>query len=317
MKAWRKTGRARASSTTVASLLLLLILLPAAAAGSDAETVVSLEPHASFRQVGETLTLQVRLVNVESLYGVEVTVYWNASLLNMTDVDVRLGESDGVLYEPIFSPITDRVSIEKNRCTILGTSQPPAASFNGSGTIAILTFNVTAIGQCELSLESKLASNIMTSTGVEPITHTKVSGFFGPIQISVSPGRVALGEKVNVTGFVVVSQTNVEVAVEHRLKDGNWQAESVTTDESGNFHHWWEPQESGTYEVRVAVLIGDIEATSPLMAVTVEQPEASLLPFAVAAIIICSGIIAAASGIKMKTKTPKKEDFVAPTFNQT
>ncbi|MGC9346249.1 MAG: hypothetical protein ACP5ER_05620, partial [Candidatus Bathyarchaeales archaeon] len=120
------------------------------------------------------------------LYGVEIALYWNASILEMVNADVRLGvedHPDGVLHnlsDAKISIYSNKIFQEQGKYVLAASSISPAPSFNGSGNIVRVTFNVTGVGSCDLSLEAKLASNIIPpgSTTVAPITHTTINGFF-------------------------------------------------------------------------------------------------------------------------------------------
>ena len=259
------------------------------------ETMVKVEPHASFAHVGETFTVNITVVNVQNLYGLEIDLEWNASILKLTNLDVRLGEPDGVLYGEIFSPYGDNCSIcYENKCIITGTSESPAPSFNGSGTIARLTFNVTNVGSCELNLKSELASNLMTPTGVAPIPHTTINGFFGPIEIKVSPKTVTIGENVNVSGCIAPAKADVPVTILYRLNEEEWQTlETVNTDELGDYEYLWTPQKSGKYYVKSTAVILGSEETSSIISVIVNEPEKPSWVYVGITVVIIVGVIVA------------------------
>jgi hypothetical protein len=54
----------------------------------------------------------------------------------------------------------------------------PAGSFNGTGTVAVLTFNVTDVGTCTLFLDAELASDARIGQS-RPIDHQTLNGYFG------------------------------------------------------------------------------------------------------------------------------------------
>lgn len=280
---------------------LTLFLFQTVIVEAGAGTVVKVEPYASFTRVGEIFTVNITIVNVENLYGVEVTLYWNASLLEMIDADVRLGvesHQDGVLHNLSYA----KISIYKNetfqdqgKYVLAGSSTNPAPSFNGSGNIVRVTFNVTALGNCKLILESKLASNQMTPTGVAPIPHTTIDGFFGPIQIIVLPETVTVGGNVNISGFVVPAQENVSVTIFYRhCEEKEWiTLETVKTNEDGSYFYPWTPKKSGKYFLKSMGVVLDIEATSPIISVDVkESPQFPWLYIGVLVMIVVIGIAA-------------------------
>ena len=167
-----------------ASLLIAIIFV--STVQTSPQTIVQIEPYRSFAEVGQNFTINVTVKEVQNLYGLEVILYWNQSILKAIDVDVRLGvESygDGVLHEILG---TANVQIYENKTiqelgkyVLAASSIAPAPSFNGSGNIARITFNVTNAGTCELNLQTKLYDKPPVGHVSEPIPHTTYSGFFG------------------------------------------------------------------------------------------------------------------------------------------
>ena len=149
------------------------------------ETIVKVEPYSSSTNVGETFTINITIVGIQNLYGVEVTLCWNASLLEVVSLDLRLGvesHSDGVLHElpsaPIFIAENDVIK-EQGKYRLAATSTAPAPSFNGSGNIVRLTFNTTNIGNSELDLETQLYDYPPPDREPRiswPIEHTTIDG---------------------------------------------------------------------------------------------------------------------------------------------
>ena len=114
------------------------------------ETAVEVVPYASTADVGQSFTVNITVLNVQNLYGVEATVNWNSSVLELSNIDIRLGhtDTDGVLYNTSFTspPFIAENSTQNGQYAIAATSTAPAPSFNGSGNIVRITFNVTNSG---------------------------------------------------------------------------------------------------------------------------------------------------------------------------
>jgi len=150
---------------------------------ANAETVVKVEPYANFAHVDETFTVNITVVNVQNLYGVEVVLHWNTSILEVVNTDVRLGvesHPNGVLHEPIFIAKNETTQ-EEGKYLLAGTSTAPAPPFNGSGNIVRITFNVTNAGNSKLDLETKLSDWPPPEREPRiswPIDHTTIDGFF-------------------------------------------------------------------------------------------------------------------------------------------
>ena len=72
-------------------LLLSSLLTPKNSARQITETAVEVEPHTSFAWVGETFNVNLTIINVQNLYGLEVTLSWNSSVLKLVHIDLRVG----------------------------------------------------------------------------------------------------------------------------------------------------------------------------------------------------------------------------------
>ena len=161
---------------TLAIAVIFLYLVLAASSQASATTVVKAQPSKSDPRVGETLTVNITISNVENLYGVDVILRWNASVLKFLNAELRLGvESNpgGVLHEEVY--IVENVATQAEYNLVV-TSIGAAPSFNGSGTIAFVTFNVTSIGQAGLQLESELADHPLPGENANLIGHSDVAG---------------------------------------------------------------------------------------------------------------------------------------------
>ncbi len=120
------------------------------------DTIIQVIPAQSTPKIGETITVNITISNVQNLYAIDLTLQWNSAVLQILQNQSLIGdETNGVLHSPTVT-VTDSASQETGKYTLIATSQNPANSFNGSGTIATLTFNVTSIGNSALTLQSEL-----------------------------------------------------------------------------------------------------------------------------------------------------------------
>jgi hypothetical protein len=172
------------------SLFLALIAFTAflgqvAVAKAASEPIVEVEPHEGSAYVGETFTINITIVNVQNLYALEVTLYWNASILQEKSINLRLGcesHPDGVLHElPNASIFIAENSTSQGEYSLAATSTAPAPTFNGSGNIVRITFSIISPGNCTLSLETQLYDYqilpIIQQPISNPIDHTTIGGF--------------------------------------------------------------------------------------------------------------------------------------------
>ena len=160
--------------------LLTLSLIPTAFAQGSSNTKVAVNPASTNALLGKTITINITLSNVQNLYGLDVTLFWDPSALAIQNVNLRLGvESypDGVLHETASADIfvqNNTIDQENGEYHLVATSVAPASSFSGSGTIASITFNVTDIGHSELILTTELGD--YNPSGSNLIDHTDVNG---------------------------------------------------------------------------------------------------------------------------------------------
>jgi len=161
----------------IAILLALMILMPLG--GANPETVVKVEPYQSTAEVGQTFTVNISITDAQNLFGLEVTLDWDPSILQLVNTDVQLGVESypsGVLHEPIYKNKTEG----EGKFMLYATSMyRDTTSFNGSGTIVRITFNVTKIGSCNLNLNAKLYNKPPIGEVASSIPHSTQSGVFG------------------------------------------------------------------------------------------------------------------------------------------
>ncbi|MBS7620887.1 hypothetical protein KEJ32_02020, partial [Candidatus Bathyarchaeota archaeon] len=118
------------------------------------------------------------VVDVQNLYGLEVVVRWDISLLQLVSVDIRLGVNsnhDGVLYEPFINITQENIG----EYIIGATSYTPAPPFNGSGNIIRITFEGIDNGESIIELETKLYDYPPPDRKPReslPIPHTTIDG---------------------------------------------------------------------------------------------------------------------------------------------
>jgi len=144
------------------------------------ETIVKIEPYSTYANMSETFTINVSVIDVQNLYGLEVAFHWNSSVLEAVKIDVRVAKSDGVLYSPIFT-VEDTLVQDEGKYLYAATSTSPAPSFYGSGNIVRITFKVIAFGNSTLDLESQLYDYPPLDRWPRislPIEHLTVDGSF-------------------------------------------------------------------------------------------------------------------------------------------
>ena len=172
-----KTTMFRMLVTSLAFMTILVLSRYHVYAVASA-TVVKVDPNMNSANLGETFTINITVTEVQNLYGIEETLDWNASVLNAVSIDVRIGQTGGALYNSVF---IIQNSSAPGKYSLAATSVNPAPSFNGTGTIATIAFQVTGQGNSMLNLTSKLYDYPPTNREPRvsmPIEHTVVNGLF-------------------------------------------------------------------------------------------------------------------------------------------
>ena len=136
----------------ILSLLLLSILLIVSAPSVNAtpDAVISVDPSYLEVDIGETFTVNVNISNVEDpgLYGYELKIYYNDTLLDATDAEYPSGHFlDGAAkFEapPVFEDGYVLIGV-----VLLGD----APGVTGSGVLATFEFNGTSAGDVPLEIK--------------------------------------------------------------------------------------------------------------------------------------------------------------------
>jgi PKD repeat protein len=93
---------------------------------------------------GTQFTLTAKIYNVTNLYGFDVKVRWNTKYLRYVNHIVRVPKNtypEGVLWNP-FIQLADEVNQTGGTYWVACSSLSPALSFNGTGTVFTITFEI-------------------------------------------------------------------------------------------------------------------------------------------------------------------------------
>ncbi len=162
-------------------MLLSFCLLTSVLAQSN--TILDAEASSNQPQVGSTLTVTLKISNVENLAGIDASLRWTPSVLSLKSVALNLGDSysNGVLHGSNLNYDPDTLSpgdIYVSETKISGSYNLLAQSigqatpgFTGSGIIAALTFNVIGTGSAGLNLLTELADHPLPGQTANNIAH--------------------------------------------------------------------------------------------------------------------------------------------------
>ncbi len=115
---------------------------------------VYVDPESTNVAPGGTFTIEVKVGNIEDLYGFDILFSWNPAILEYASHTMKVPVEtypDGILYSPTLL-ILDTVNSPGGTYNLAITSMTPAASFNGTGTAFEMTFNVLGIGTSILDI---------------------------------------------------------------------------------------------------------------------------------------------------------------------
>lgn len=148
---------------------------------------IYIDPQNITANVGDNFTISVKIANVTNLTGFSIQLRWGTAVLkcvdNITLVPVETYPT-GILHEPVsknIDMVDETASITDSAPgTTFWTSYFSfyvfGGTFNGSGTVANLTFQVLRDGECDIYFTyTQLSDN---QTPAQNITHTREHGYF-------------------------------------------------------------------------------------------------------------------------------------------
>lgn len=135
---------------------------------------------------------------VENLYGFNVTITYDAQVLNATSA---------TLIPSLAAPNMNFTEIDFTEGTVWlnVTSTPPAASTNETGPLATITFEILSVGNTDINItKSKLVD-----TEGEPIIHIVGKASFSGVLRNIG----IIGEEVTLSPLEVVAGENITISV--------------------------------------------------------------------------------------------------------
>jgi hypothetical protein len=175
------------------AILIFLSLVVTINPVSSGATVVKVDPplvEYHTNATGQQFTVAIKIVDVTNLYGFDIRFRWNTTFLDYVSRSVRVPKdtySDGVLWNPII-PIEDEVNTTAGTYWIAYASRWPAPSFNGSGTVFTMTFQIISQPvqpQPDANITLQLYSTDLSNNVGAPIPHTSEDGI---VKLYALPG---------------------------------------------------------------------------------------------------------------------------------
>lgn len=139
----------------------------------DGQTAsVSLNPSSINVTKGQTFNVNVTLTDAADLYGWEFQLYWNNTVLNLTSAQALIPECWGEDTFELGTGIENGFNSTHGRYWKAMSALNPAPPFNGSLTVATLTFETLNAGSTQLDLQGVELSDAEAS----PISHEDADG---------------------------------------------------------------------------------------------------------------------------------------------
>jgi hypothetical protein len=128
---------------------------------------IYVDPHTNTVTVGQVFTINIKISEVTDLYGWELKLKWNPTLLDALDViEGNFLKNEGDTY--FIKQINNTNGYLLAACTLMG-DRP---GVNGSGTLASVSFHAETEGTSALVLDDTKLGNSLE----EPILHTVING---------------------------------------------------------------------------------------------------------------------------------------------
>jgi hypothetical protein len=164
----------RKAIVVVCLLAILVAVLAYVILSSPSSTLLSVEPKNVQGTTGQDFAVNVSVSNVADLYGWQIDLGWNSSLLNVTNViEGPMLKSSG--NSTFFSPVVNRAAGNLSvLCTRLLSFGSNVTGVSGHGTLMTVQFEVIGSGACDLSLYS---TQLLDTDG-RAMSHTVQDGHF-------------------------------------------------------------------------------------------------------------------------------------------
>ena len=193
----------KTSLLLAAFLLVALLTMPAFAGPADSPVLLELDPAAGSHQVGEPFTVEVRVANVNALYGADIRLGFDPSLFAVVDANPASPGVQIVAESEILSP--DLV-VRREADNQLGTIWYAATQLNprepASGSGVLFSFQLRALHegaglvtftQTQLTTRDAELISVGSKSGARYWTGSTRYDYAFPLWLrsSISPGRSA------------------------------------------------------------------------------------------------------------------------------
>ena len=217
-------------------------------------------PQISVGTIGQNFSVYINISDVIDLYGWELRLGWNSTILDAIAVGegpfLKSGGNTFFTYK-----INNTEGFVLVDCTLLGDI--PGVS--GNGTLAAIEFHVKTFGECILDLYD----TTLVSSAEQPIPHSAIDGYFYTVVRDVAVINLAASATtVNVT---VENQGNhytetFDVSIYYTLLTDpliGTQTVTLAPGENATLVFAWTAPTYGRYEIRAeaSIVHGELDIT--------------------------------------------------------
>jgi hypothetical protein len=196
-------------------------------------TTLVIHPASTDLVINGTAAVDIMVNNVSNLYGLELTITFNAAKVEVVDADPGIAGiqiQKGVCPSPDFI-IQNTVNNAAGTLSYAVTATSPSPPCNGSGKVATITFRGLAVGS---SIPVHFSYSLLSDPNGQPIPHSTQDGSLTVRDSGKITGKITLQGRTNHSGTIV------------KAWNGATEVASATADTLGNFTL---NVPSGTYKV--------------------------------------------------------------------
>jgi len=152
------------------AILALAIALAYVVTRMPPTTAVYVDPQLTVKPAGQNFTVDIRTSGVSDLYGWELKLSWNNTLLDTLNVTEGTFLQGGghTLFSPKVNSTDGHILAD---CTLLGNIK----GVSGAGTLATIQFTVKDNGECSLHLYDVTLLNSAEQSIVPTLTDGRFS----------------------------------------------------------------------------------------------------------------------------------------------
>ena len=313
-------------------LYLFLILVPALTntisenntENADSALLKVFPSHLVVKDINSALPLvNVTVKNVQGLFAWQIKLYFNATILNVTENQVCYPENHVFANKP-FVPLKPKVSSDTRGFYVLfGSSLLGKESFSGSGTLCQINFTGITKGTSPLIFSTPLSfkeGTFLLDSSNKLLLVKFVDGKQSSVSLTleIDSNSFPVGLSAMITGALTPKKVTTLTLYYRRPEHHTWiKMAQVETNSEGSFSYKWKPPAAGNYKI-IAQWQGDKEmnpTVSPVITVLVEEPPPSIIPRVALGISLLIIMIVLAYFVRREKKRATEKQEPSPVHD--